>query len=397
MNKVSRPFTLAALGLLTAVAGVCAQETGPSSRYSFYGWVQGGVMLNSRQPSDNLNFGSLFTDRANEPLLNQLVYTAERALAPEVGQADWGFKIQGMYGSDARFIHSLGLMDNVTNSILQPDLVEAFLNLHLPVVTAGGLDIKVGKFATLEGAETIDPRTNLFYSHSYIFNFGVPFHHTGVLAVVHVTEKLDLHFGVTRGVNSGVDDNNDSGAFHGGIGFKVMDGKMMGLLSTHIGPETPGNDDDYRYLNAFTILYTPTSQDTFITDLNYIQDDASGTKGYGVAQYYARKLNDRMTAKVRAEVWRDRDGFYVAQFAAHDDLINAQRGYPLLDPRTVGGGSTTYGGLTVGLDLRFAKLSNLVVRPELRVDRALRGNARPYLGSTRNTQFTAAVDLLLTF
>lgn len=397
MKTIPRSLLLILFGLLPASAGFCAQDNAPTSRYSFYGWVQGGVMLNSRQPSDNQNFGSLFTDRANEPLLNQLVYTAERALAPEAGQADWGFKIQGMYGSDARFIHSLGLLDNVTNSTLQPDVVEAFVNLHLPVLSAGGLDIKIGKFVTLEGAETIDPRTNLFYSHSYIFNFGIPFHHTGVLAVLHATEKLDLHFGITRGVNSGIEDNNASGAFHGGIGFQMMDGRLMGLLSTHIGPETPGNDDDYRYLNDFTIIYTPTSRDTFITDLNYIQDDASGAKGYGVAQYYARKLTGRMTAKVRAEVWRDGDGFYVAQFAANDDLINAQRGYPLLDPRTVSGGRTTYGALTVGLDFRFANLPSLIVRPEVRVDQALRGNTRPYIGSTRNTQFTAAVDLLLTF
>ena len=63
------------------------------------------------------------------------------------------------------------LVDRVTDDTVQPDIVEAYLNLHFPVATEGGLDLKVGKFVTLEGAETIDPRTNFFYSHSYIFNF----------------------------------------------------------------------------------------------------------------------------------------------------------------------------------------------------------------------------------
>ena len=139
--------------------------------------------FNPASPADNQNFGRFFDDRVNEPLLNQLVINLERALAPQPGQFDWGFKLQFMYGSDARFIHSLGLFSNTAGtSIVQPDLPEAYLNLHFPIITEGGLDLKLGKFVTLEGAETIDPRTNFFYSHTYIFNFGIPFNHTGALA-----------------------------------------------------------------------------------------------------------------------------------------------------------------------------------------------------------------------
>src|SRR5207237_1735451 len=124
-----------------------------------------------------------------------------------------------MYGSDARYIHSLGLLDKSTSELIQPDVVEAYLNFHFPIITEGGLDMKLGKFVTLEGAETIDPRTDVFYSHSYIFNFGIPFNHTGALFTVHTTSWLDLIAGVTRGVNTSIDDNNDSPAFHGGLGL----------------------------------------------------------------------------------------------------------------------------------------------------------------------------------
>ncbi len=55
----------------------------------------------------------------------------ERALVPQPGEFDWGFKLQFMYGSDARFIHSLGLFDRTAHEMLQPDLVEAYLNLAL--------------------------------------------------------------------------------------------------------------------------------------------------------------------------------------------------------------------------------------------------------------------------
>src|SRR6202163_2105583 len=212
-----------------AAAGEPTVSPTPEPRLKISGWIESGITFNPDSPQDNQNFGRLFDDRANEPLLNQVLISFERALAPQQGRFDWGFKAQLLYGSDARFIHSLGLLDRTANEILQPDLVEAYLNLHLPVVTAGGLDLKLGKFVTLEGAETIDPRTNLFYSHTYIFNFGIPFNHTGALATLHVNKSIDLYGSLTRGVNTSIDDNNDSLAFHGGIGLNLLDGKLAAL------------------------------------------------------------------------------------------------------------------------------------------------------------------------
>src|SRR5207237_4134482 len=152
-------------------------------------------------PNSRQNFGRLFDDRANELLLNQAVVTLERTLASAPAGFEWGFKLQFMYGSDARFIHSLGLFDRTANEILQPDLVEAFLSLHLPLITDGGLDLKLGKFVTLEGAEAIDPRANFFYSRSYIFNFGILFNHTVALSTLHATYPLVLYAVLTVCVN----------------------------------------------------------------------------------------------------------------------------------------------------------------------------------------------------
>ena len=60
------------------------------------------------------------TIASNEPLLNQAVINFERALAPQPGEFDWGFKLQLMYGSDARFIHSLGLFSGTTGYLDRP-------------------------------------------------------------------------------------------------------------------------------------------------------------------------------------------------------------------------------------------------------------------------------------
>jgi hypothetical protein len=368
--------------------------------FKVYGWIESGFTANFAQPSDRQNFGRLFDDRANEPLLNQIAVTLERSLPSSPNGFAWGFKLQALYGSDARFIHSLGLFDRVTDFILQPDIVEAYLNLHLPVATEGGLDLKLGKFVTLEGAETIDPRTNFFYSHSYIFNFGIPFNHTGALATFHAAKWLDLYAGITRGVNTSLDDNNDSAGFHGGVGLNLCDGKLTVLATTHIGPETPGNNHDNRFPSDITIIGKLTPKLTSITDLNYIYDQGANATGYGAAQYFLYTFNDVFSLGLRAEIWRDADGFYVTSFAQNDDAADLLRGGNVtIDPRTVGGGKTTYGAVTLGMNIKPAvpkPLSSLVVRPELRFDSALNGT-HPFNDSSDRAQFTAGIDVIIGF
>ena len=366
----------------------------------FYGWVEAGATLNSKQPKDRQNFGRLFDDRANEVMLNQVVLTAEQTLAGKPEEFQWGFKLQGMFGSDARFIHSLGLLDNASNKTLQPDVVEAYLNLHVPGLTAAGMDVKVGKFVTLEGAETIDPRTNPFYSHTYIFNFGIPFNHTGAVATLHATKEIDLMFGLVRGVNASLTDNNHSWSFHGGIGFmNLADGKLTGMFSTMIGPETPKDNKNFRYLHDLTFTYTLSAKESLITDLNYIQDDVgTKSKGYGIAEYYIYKVSDTLSVQVRGEIWKDKNGFFVAQFGNNDDVMNGLKGKAIRDPRTVGGGNTTYSAITVGLSFKPAvakPLTGLTIRPELRYDRSSKTKA--FVDSKHKSQLTFGVDAVLAF
>jgi Putative beta-barrel porin-2, OmpL-like. bbp2 len=369
------------------------------SRLSIYGWVESGFTGNVDSPRDNQNFGRVFDDRSNEFVMNQAVITAERALDPKVG-LDWGFKLQFLFGTDARYIHSLGLLDHaMRSSLYQPDIPEVYLSLHFPIVTEGGIDLKLGKFVTLEGAETIDPRTNPFYSHTYIFNFAIPFNHTGALFTLYATKWLNLVAGVTRGVNTSIDDNNDAPAFHGGIGLHLNEEKFVVSAATHIGPETPGNDHDLRYLNTITTTWKITDKLTSITDLNYTHDDGADASAYGVAQYLTYAINDKITAKIRGELWRDAQGFYTAQFADAHDPMRALGGEPTIDPRTVGGGRTTYGALTIGLDIKPPvpkPLSGLTIRPELRVDHSF-SDTRPFNDSSDDTIFTAAIDVILGF
>jgi hypothetical protein len=364
------------------------------------GHIEAGITGNPDGPRNGLNFGHLFTDRANTPLLNQLMLTAERPLDPKATGYDFGFKLQGMYGSDARYTHSFNEFDRVIGGRNQLDIVEANGLVHLPLLTEGGIDAKIGEFSSPMSAETIDATGNALYSHSYIFNFGVPFKHTGILTTIHLNSVVDLYAGADTGVNAWVGtkgDNNTSAAGQFGIGLNLMDGKLTILGLSHIGPELPGNNHDFRYLNDITATLKVSDSLTLTTDVNYIRDDGLHAIGYGAAQYIVYNLNDQIALVARGEVWRDNNGAFVAAFPGNLDFINSQRG--LVPNTTIGGGRTTYGELTLGVNYKPEvpkAIEGFVIRPELRFDRSLNGTT-PFNAGTSVHQVTLAADFILPF
>jgi hypothetical protein len=364
------------------------------------GHIEAGITGNPDDPSNHINFGHLFTDRANTPLLNQLLLTAERPLDPKATGYDFGFKLQGMWGSDARYTHGFNEFDRVIGGRYQLDLVEANVVAHLPLLTEGGIDLKLGQFPSPMSAEVIDAAGNALYSHSYIFNFGVPFKHTGGLATIHLNSVVDLYLGGDTGVNAWVGakgDNNKSAAGQAGIGLNLFDGKLTIVGLTHIGPENPRDDRNLRYLNDITATWKATDSLTLTTDVNYIRDDGLHAIGYGAAQYVAYNLSDQITLVARGEVWRDNNNAFVAAFPGNLDFVNVSRG--LLPATSIGGGRTTYGELTLGVNYKPEvpkAIEGFVIRPELRFDDALNGS-KPFNAGKSDHQVTIAADFVLPF
>src|SRR6476646_7937722 len=133
----------------------------------FSGYVEVGGIGNSSSPDSGLTWGQLFTDRNTEIMMNQLSLIASRDIDSKK-QYDFGFKFQGMYGTDARYTHFLGELDKVNNAKYQLDIVEAFGQFHTPLLGSGGTDINFCLYVTPLGSDVIDPMGNFFYSHDYI-------------------------------------------------------------------------------------------------------------------------------------------------------------------------------------------------------------------------------------
>jgi len=383
----------AALALLASAANAAdapSKKKGPIApptpawmdTLSIDGYVEGSVTVNPSQPYNGLNWGHLYSDRANTPTFNGLLTTIQRPLDPKATGFDYGFKIQTQLGADARYNHYYGELDYLIHDRTQFAIIEAHALAHLPIITSGGVDVKVGQFATYNGFEVMPAKDNLLYSHTYMFNFG-PFKHTGVMITTHAYDWLDIYTGVTTGLNTSIGwpgDNNNSPSFHGGIGLNLLDGKLTILGFTHAGPENAKQTDPlgvgwsniplacscsvsstWRYYNNLTTTYKPNDNLTLALDLSYMREDGwngqsftglnpaqlaafggpfgaapfnappftkpTGADAYGAAGYVSYKFNDLVKVTGRAEYFRDNKNFFVAAYPGYHDSVNAAHGF----------------------------------------------------------------------
>jgi hypothetical protein len=394
----------------------------------FHAQGEVGILGNSANPSngangDGYNFGHLYTDHANEPQLNQILMTLTKPIDPKATGYAFGFTAQGIYGSDMRSNHFLGIgtffMGSDRNQL---NVVQGFVAAHLPWLTAGGIDVKAGLFSSPQGVETLDPSTSPFYSHSYTYNYAVTFNHTGVLTTTHINPTFDLYLGVDTGNQTtfGVPGGDPNGTAAGFVGFglnNLLDNKLTVLALSHIGPEQnfvadPNANKDLRYYNDAVFTYKINDDWTSTTELNYTKDEfgfgAGSVYEMSAVQYFGYALNKQVTLNVRGEVLRDAQNFFVSTPTDNSGIAKGEIGIPTLSSPTLfapnGTQGTTYGGSTLGLTYKPdvpKPLALVMVRPEVRYDRILAGgpaynNNGSGFGGSRN-QFTFGGDLTVGF
>ena len=377
---------------------------------------EGGFYGNASSPSSGVNVGQSFTDRSNSILLNQALFTVEKAIDKTATDYELGFKVQAMYGTDARYTHFLNELSNVTAQRTQLDLVEASVSAHTPWLTAGGMDFKVGQFPTLLGFETIDPSTNLFYSHSYIFNYSLPFKHTGALAITHVTPELDVYLQIDTGNQTSFGfpggDNNGAIAGMAGVGSTLLDGNLTLLALSHFGPEQPAllvggaANSNYRYYNDALATYKINDKLSVTTEISWVHDalgaNINGQKGadaYGVAQYVTYALTDTIALNGRAEIFRDQNNYFVGNFTNSLGPVQALGGRSPATLLAAAKTGTTYGAITLGFTYKPVVpdvITNLMIRPEIRYDNSLSGG-KPFADQTKSYAFFFGADVVLGF
>jgi hypothetical protein len=356
------------------------------------GHVEAGYTYSFNDPAGDVLAGRVFDDQHDELYLNQVDITVARTLEATddavLGYANKfnvGFKMEWIYGQDSRIIHSNGLFDHHADDGARNeefDLTQAYLEFGLPV--GNGLLVTFGKFVTPIGFETINPTTNPFYSHSFLFGFAIPYTHSGVNVKYNFNDSLYVMGGVNRGWDQSLEDNNgdDGLSYLASVGYtwtpsSGSSAPVNFILSGITGPEQDDRRGNWRTLVDLIVSTKIGDQLTVALNADYgIEDDAAvdGSQGqwYGVAAYAGYKISDMLTANLRGDWFNDKDG-----------------------ARGIG---TNVFEATAGLSIRPFPQNDLgaglVIRPEVRWDYSEQAF---YDSGTDHQQLTAGVDAIFAF
>ncbi|MBI2082198.1 MAG: porin [Deltaproteobacteria bacterium] len=298
-------------------------------------------------------------------------------IALENSPADWvTFRTDLDFGRNATFFHAAGF--GAATDVF--DLQQAYVALKANQV-GNGLGFKIGKFVTLHGMEVIEAASNYNISRGLLFNYAIPFTHTGVVATYPFSDMVSLDLGIVNGWNNVLDNNNGKTA-HGMLTVKPND-EWTFLLGGTFGPETAGNDRTIRSLLDTSLIYKPMEDWTLALNYNWARDGgfaAGGSNGaadwQGLAAYADWKATDMFGLTLRTEYFDDDVG-----------ALGAVGAGATASGKLFEGTLTSHTYLMEGLDLRF----------EFRHDQ---GNNNSFLrgtGAVRKFQDTIASQLVYSF
>ena len=342
-----------------------------------FGWVEGGYTgastgagLLSVQPRQN-RFG-------NEFLLNQIGFVIQKPLKQD--QFDIGFNMRYFAGADAALGAPKGGIDNPpTNAHFGQDFRDLYLSAHLPILTDGGVDVKVGRMNTIIGYNGFLAPYRPFYSSDYQFFYSQDGAFTGFLTNLHVNNRLDIWNGMTLGANTFFTLRaNDSYCYIGQVNYWTSDEKRTRLTgSVYAGPHAlfaaPNLAGTYDTMVELRLQHDWNERFTQILQSNMGWDANTpvGTGSwYGLWLISIYHFNSQIDGLVRAE-W-------------FDDVKGTRTGI-----------DTNYAEVTLGTNYHPVKW--LDIRPEIRGDFA----GAPAFGvngaHTNRSQLTGGISFLVKF
>lgn len=388
-SLITGSLVLTAVNVLADDAGAIESLTGynvnesalsKSTGLEFGGWASGGVTYASHNNPSNSNSPISFNDRINEFQFNQLNLYMEKAV--EKGDSwDFGGRADWMYGMDSTKTQALGwdnkIMVENKPSYYSTAFPQAYAEIYAPF--GNGITAKIGHFYTLIGYEVVTSPDNFFYSHAYTMLYGEPFTHTGALLSYDINDMVS----VTGGAVMGWDNFRESPTawdFLGSVTVKPDD-------NTSIVTSLISGDTLFGGELRNTTMYSIVLSHDFTDKLHYVAQHDYGVAQstpnsihadwYGINQYLTYDINDKLAAGLRAEWFRDADGY-----------------------RTGADGSF----YAVSAGVNYKPVSWFKLRPELRYDNfaadngaAANGMATPFDGGNENDQIGVAMDMIVTF
>jgi len=303
-----------------------------------------------------------FNDYPNTVQLHQAWIYAEKVAETCGCGFDWGFRLDYMYGTDGQDTQAFGNTPGIWDEPWDngANYGSAIPQLYAEVAY-NDLKVKMGHFYTIMGYEVVPAVDNFFYSHSLTMQYE-PFTHTGVLAEYALNDRVTLYGGWTSGWDTGFDQNGGD-SYLAGFSLDLTDAMSLTYIASagDFGFGAGGSVSD-AYAHSVVLDWDVSCRLNYVLQTDYVDNNLLFATGpvYGVNQYAFYTLNDRWAVGARLE--------WLKHSAVDED----------------------YGEVTVGANYR--PHSNLVIRPEVRVDALNDTNVAGFRDST-----VFGVDAIVTY
>ena len=185
----------------------------------------------------NTVVGRLYDRFQDQFALNGFNIVLDKPAATDMFDA--GVHADVLLGQNAAVLHPAGL--DLGN---QGDLTQLYITLNIPTANGNGIQLQIGKMATLLGLEVIDDLSNPNWSEGNQFTFVENFTQVGVSARHEFNDHIDAQLSLTNGWDV-VQDNNMGKSVMGRIGIYPDSVSSIGIVGFY-GAEQP-NSSARRY------------------------------------------------------------------------------------------------------------------------------------------------------
>ena len=334
----------------------------------------------SSKPLGSAIAGRLYDRFHNQFTLNALKLVLDRPYAAD--RFDAGVHADLILGENASVIQSSGLRLGE-----QGDLTQLYVTLNVPTPNGNGVQLKVGKIATLLGLEVIEDPVNPNWSIGNLFSFVENFTAVGASLEHRFSRLLDVQLRLVDGWDVAAD-NNTGLSFMGRVGL-APDTLTSVALVGYVGPEAEASHRK-RYGGELLVSRRLTSrvslslqgdvgrEEGLVAALGSAAGDgATAAMWWGAGAWVTLDVHPSLSVALRGDVVDDRhgtrsNGFLFPSFAE--------------EPGT----RHRFGSGTVTLNVK--SWANVLVRPELRYDRS---NLPVY--DARHGQLTAGLGVAYLF
>jgi hypothetical protein len=303
--------TIAALGLCACLpaAVVHAQAAAPSPEPSptpapslrVGAWVDAYYARNGNEPTDRTNFfPGVGTSAKRHDEISVNLAAVDLVLDPK----PVGLRLTLGFGTSAEVVHAA----EPGGPFVGPEVWEHVVQASAQWQATDRLFFEAGVYPSHIGFEGFATKDNWNYTHSWLGELS-PYYQTGLKTQYAFSEHWTGQFHVVNGWGI-IGENNASKAVGTQIAWSGAKGSVS--FNTFVGPELPGNDDDYRVLGDVVATFRPTPSVSLGASVDVAREgrpvgDAAQWGGIGLYARYAPPTSKTAVA-MRGEYYDDEDG-----------------------------------------------------------------------------------------